>query len=134
MDILVYFWPPKLQKMTGISIVKLIILHVNFTPKILGGGGKITIDYRPKTTILRTFFVDKIRQREFTSAHRPFFDEKMVFFCVFLPKTTTIISVFYFFFKNAQVYRPNLWKKIVFCCKITLIIWLLALLFFSNTL
>ena len=46
-------------------------------------------------TILRTFFVDKNRQREFTSAHRPFFDEKMAFFCVFLPKTTTIISVFY---------------------------------------
>ena len=60
----------------------------------------------------------------------PFFWRKMVFFCVFLPKTTTIISVFYFFFKNIQVYRPNLWKKNVFCCKITLIIWLLALLFF----
>ena len=98
--------------MTGISIVKLIILHVNFTPKILGGGGKITIDYRPKTTILRTFFVDKIRQREFTSAHRPFFDEKMTFFLRFFSQNHYYnIRFFIIFSKNPQVYRPDLQKN-----------------------
>ena len=63
-----------------------------------------------------------------------FLTKRWPFFGVFLPKTTNIISVFYFLSKNTQVYRPNLWKKIVFCCKITLIIWLLALLFFLNKL
>ena len=51
-------------------------------------------------TILRTFFVDKNRQREFTSAHRPFFDKKMAFFLRFFAQNHQYNIRFLFFFQK----------------------------------
>ena len=67
-------------------------------------------------TILRTFFVDKIVNGNLRAPIALFLTKKW-YFVAFIAQNHHFNIRFLFFFQNIQVYRPNLWKKMVFAVK-----------------